>query len=200
MISKTKPDATIDTITDFFLQLDALKHINRRSYITGGDRYENSAEHSWHLAMACWALANYFKLDLNIETLLKLALVHDLGEIDAGDTFLYAKDRTAAHHAERLCLQRLVEHSGNTIDDLAELWEVQELGHSKEAALLKTVDRLLPFLLNINNEGKPWRENNVTRSQVSAAHAFIADTFPEIHQWLMHNIDEAVAKGWLSDN
>ncbi|MCC5796652.1 MAG: HD domain-containing protein [Methylophaga sp.] len=200
MLPDNKTDTPLNDITAFFLQLDALKHINRRSYITGGDRYENSAEHSWHLAMACWALANYFKLDLNIETLLKLALVHDLGEIDAGDTFLYAKDRTAAHHAERQCLDRLAGHPGNTISDLTELWEVQELGHSKEATLLKTVDRLLPFLLNINNEGKPWRENNVTKSQVSAAHAFIADTFPEIYQWLMRNIDEAVAKGWLSDN
>lgn len=200
MSPDNKTKTTITNITDFFLELDALKHINRRSYITGGTRYENSAEHSWHLAMACWALANYFKLDLHMETLLKLALVHDLGEIDAGDTFLYAKDRSAAHHAERACLQRLDNHPGNTINDLTELWEEQELGNSKEAILLKTVDRLLPFLLNINNDGKPWKENNVTKSQVSGAHAFIAETFPEIHQWVMHNIDQAVAKGWLHND
>ncbi len=197
MLPENKTDTNLSGITDFLLELDALKHIERRSFITGGKRRENSAEHSWHLAMASWALADYLKLELNMETLLKLALVHDLGEIDAGDTFLYAKDRSAAHHAERSCLQRLDDHPGNTIHGLTDLWEEQELGSSREAMLLKAVDRLLPFLLNINNDGKPWKEHSVTKSQVSGAHAFIAETFPDIHLWIMHNIERAVAKGWL---
>lgn len=197
MFSENKTTANLNSITDFFLELDALKHVQRQSYISGGERRENSAEHSWHLAMACWSIANHFKLQVNMETLLKLALVHDLGEIDAGDTFLYAKDRRAAHHAERACLQRLHNHPGNTISDLTGVWEEQELGNSREAMLLKAVDRLLPFLLNINNDGKPWKEHRVSRSQVSGAHAFIAETLPEIHQWVMHHIEQAVAKGWL---
>jgi len=83
----------IGAITDYFLELDALKLINRRTYIDGGLRVENSAEHSWHLAMACWSIARSFEIDVSEEKLLKLALVHDLGEIDAGNTFLYSKDR-----------------------------------------------------------------------------------------------------------
>ena len=197
MLSENKTTANLNSITDFFLELDALKHVQRQSYISVGERRENSAEHSWHLAMACWSIANHFKLQLNMETLLKLALVHDLGEIDAGDTFLYAKDRSAAHHAERSCLQRLSSHSGNEIHNLTDLWEEQESGQSREAMLLKAVDRLLPFLLNINNDGKPWKEHCVSRSQVNGAHAFIAETFPEIHQWVSHHIENAVAKGWL---
>lgn len=197
MLTENKTDIEFAGITDFLIELDALKHVERRSFITGGKRRENSAEHSWHLAMACWSIANHFNLQLNMETLLKLALVHDLGEIDAGDTFLYAKDRSAAHHAERTCLQRLSDHPGNTINDLTDLWEEQELGNSDEAMLLKVVDRLLPFLLNINNDGKPWKEHSVRKSQVAGAHAFIAELFPEIHQWIRHNIEQAVAKGWL---
>ena len=197
MSTENKTDTNLNSITDFFLELDALKHIERRSFITGGKRRENSAEHSWHLAMACWSIANHFKLQLNMETLLKLALVHDLGEIDAGDTFLYAKDRSAAHHAERSCLQRLSDHPGNSINDLSDLWEEQELGDSREAMLLKVVDRLLPFLLNINNDGRPWKEHSVRKSQVAGAHAFIEELFPEIHQWITDNIERAVAKGWL---
>ncbi|WP_292353964.1 HD domain-containing protein [Methylophaga sp. UBA1490] len=196
-MSENKTTANLNSITDFFLELDALKHVQRQSYISVGERRENSAEHSWHLAMACWSIANHFKLQLNMETLLKLALVHDLGEIDAGDTFLYAKDRSAAHHAERSCLQRLSDHPGNSINDLSDLWEEQELGDSREAMLLKVVDRLLPFLLNINNDGRPWKEHSVRKSQVAGAHAFIEELFPEIHQWITDNIERAVAKGWL---
>ena len=87
----------IENVTQFLLELDALKRVNRRSYVTQTDRLENSAEHSWHLAMACWSIAELFELDVNHEKLLKLALVHDLGEIDAGDTFLYAETRSEAH-------------------------------------------------------------------------------------------------------
>ena len=81
-------------LIDYLLALDALKSVNRRNYTTQLSkdtprRLENSAEHSWHLAMACWAVAQHFKLDVNHEKLLKLALVHDLGEIEAGDTFSY---------------------------------------------------------------------------------------------------------------
>jgi putative hydrolase of HD superfamily len=63
--------------------------------------------------------------------------------------------------------------------------------------LLKVVDRLLPFLLNINNDGRPWKEHSVRKSQVAGAHAFIEELFPEIHQWITDNIERAVAKGWL---
>lgn len=187
-------------ITDYFLELDALKLVNRRSYIAGGDRVENSAEHSWHLAMACWSLSRSLKLDLSEEKLLKLALIHDLGEIDAGDTFLYSSKRDTAHTAERACVKRLASHEGNAIADLAELWEEQETGNSIEAKLLKAVDRLLPFLLNIANEGRTWREFGVKKSQVVKAHAFIAKDFPDLHLWMHDKILMAVKEGWLENN
>ena len=184
---------------DFILELDALKHIERRSYITGGERRENSAEHTWHLAIVSWSMARAFKLDISEEKLLKLALVHDLGEIDAGDTFLYSSNRGNAHEAERACVDRLQSHSGNDIDDLAELWEEQEQGISLEAKFLKVIDRILPFLLNVQSEGKTWIELGVRRSQVEKAHVFIADEFPPIHAWIKSKIYLAVASGWLID-
>ena len=191
----------MDDITHFLLELDALKHINRRSYITGGktgaDRLENSAEHSWHLAMACWSIAEQFELDVNHETLLKMALIHDLGEIDAGDTFLYAKARNDAHIDERTGMQRLQNERGNGIGNLNELWEEQETGNSPETKLIKVVDRLLPFLLNITTKGQTWTELNITRKQVINAHAFIADSFPTLHDWMLKQIDYATEKGWL---
>ncbi len=193
------PPKDMEDVTHFLLELDALKRVNRRSYVTNTDRRENSAEHSWHLAMACWSIAELFELEVNHEQLLKMALIHDLGEIDAGDTFLYANTRQDAHIEERDGIARLQSERGNAIADLSKIWEEQETGDSAETQLLKVVDRLLPFLLNLNTEGKTWRELGVTRSQVAGAHAFIQDSFAPIHKWLSHNIDYATQQGWLID-
>lgn len=197
--SEVSTTANIEEITHFLLELDALKRVDRRSYVTGTTRKENSAEHSWHLAMACWSIAELFKLDVNHEKLLKIALVHDLGEIDAGDTFLYADTRHDAHIDERTGIERLQSERGNGIKDLSEIWEEQETGNSKETQLLKVIDRLLPFLLNLNTEGKTWMDANVTRSQVAGAHGFIKDSFPIIHDWLSKQIEYATEQGWLID-
>lgn len=190
----------IGAITDYFLELDALKLINRRTYIDGGLRVENSAEHSWHLAMACWSIARSLAINVSEEKLLKLALVHDLGEIDTGDTFLYSKNRHTAHAAERECVKRLENHPGNSVSELSALWEEQENGTGIETKLLRTVDRLLPFLHNISSNGKTWKELNIKKSQVLMAHAFIADNFPEIHSWVLDKIQVAVKEGWLNDS
>lgn len=190
----------ISKLCEFFMELDSLKLVNRRTYISGGERVENSAEHSWHLAMACWAFAELLQGDFDLLKLIQLALVHDLGEIDAGDTFLYGSTRPKAHVEERACVKRLAAHEGNAIPELAELWEEQEAGASKEAKLLKVVDRLLPFLHNINSEGRAWRDNGITKSQVMQAHAFIEHESKEIYQWFISKIDHAVQQGWLASD
>lgn len=187
----------IEHLIDFFLELDGLKHVERRTSLYQKPRLENSAEHSWHLAMACWAVADYYQLDVCQTTLLKLALVHDLGEIDAGDTFLYDAQRSDAHNAEREGVKRLANHVGNPISELYTCWEAQESGDSAEAKLVKAIDRLLPFLYNLKTAGYSWQENHVKRSQVEQAHAFIADDFPEIHAWMREQLLMAVDKGWL---
>lgn len=202
--NKVSRSKDMESITSFLLELDALKQVNRRNHITadqsGEVRVENSAEHSWHLAMACWSIAELFELKLNHEQLLKMALIHDLGEIDAGDTFLYADTRMAAHIDERAGITRLQSERGNGIYNLSELWEEQETGCSPETQLIKVVDRLLPFLLNSNTQGKTWIALGIKRSQVIAAHAFIKDSFPAIHQWLAAQIDYATKQGWLIED
>ena len=192
-------DIDINDVTHFLLELDALKRVNRRSYVTKTNRLENSAEHSWHLAMACWSIAEQFELDVNYEQLFKMALIHDLGEIDAGDTFLFANSRGEAHADERVGIARLQAERGCGIKNLSEIWEAHETGRSKEAELLRVVDRILPFLLNLNTGGKTWSDHNVTRSQVIDVLRFIKDSFPPIHDWLSKNIDYATQQGWLID-
>lgn len=193
----------IHTITRYFLELDVLKLVQRKSYVQGASRLENSAEHSWHLAMACWSIARSFDLlskhGIDEGKLIKLALVHDLGEIDAGDTFLYADSRPDANKAERACIQRLASHPGNGIKDLTEIWEEQETGNSPETRLLKVIDRLLPFMLNIDSQGCSWQEMGVKRHQVEKAHAFIEQEFPEVHKWITEQLERAVKEGWLEE-
>lgn len=188
----------ISELSDFMLELDALKSVNRRTYINGGERLENSAEHSWHLAMACWAFAELLEGSYDIPKLIQLALLHDLGEIGAGDTFLYSKDRDIAHIKERESVQQIASHPGNPIDCMVELWEEQETGNSKEAKLLKVVDRLLPFLHNINSEGKAWKDNGIHKDQVLKMHQFIEHEYPEIHRWFLTKLEFAVEQGWLN--
>lgn len=150
--------------------------------------------------MACWAVAQHFKLDVNHEKLLKLALVHDLGEIDAGDTFLYADKRSQAHVDERIGVEKLAAMMGNPVPELLTLWDEQETGDSAESKLLKVVDRLLPFMLNMVTDGGAWTDHQVKRSQVQAAQAFISEDFPEIHDWITEQIAIAVQQGWLIED
>ena len=192
-------------LIDYLLALDALKSVNRRNYTTQLSehtprRLENSAEHSWHLAMACWSVAQHFKLDVNHEKLLKLALVHDLGEIEAGDTFLYADKRSQAHVNERIGVEKLTMMTGNPVPELLTLWDEQETGDSAESKLLKVVDRLLPFMLNMVTDGGAWTDHQVKRSQVKAAQSFISEDFPEIHDWITEQIAIAVQQGWLIED
>lgn len=187
----------ISNISDFLLQLDALKSVNRRTYINAGERVENSAEHSWHLAMACWAFAELLQDNYDVPKLIKLALLHDLGEIEAGDTFLYSDTRHSAHVEERKGVQNMASHPGNPIPDLVELWDEQEAGLGKEARLLKVIDRLLPFLHNISSDGRAWQDNNIHKNQVMKMHRFIEAESPEIYQWLLSKLDYAVEQGWL---
>lgn len=188
----------LSAISDFLIELDALKSVNRRTYINGGERVENSAEHSWHLAMACWAFADFLDEDYDVTKLLKLALVHDIGEIGAGDTFLYSKDRGDAHVEERKYVEEIASHPGNPIRDILEYWDEQEAGASKEAKLLKVIDRLLPFLHNISSEGRAWRDNDVHRDQVLKMHQFIEKENSELYRWFLSKLEHAVEQGWLN--
>lgn len=188
----------VSKLTGFLLRLDGLKSVNRRTYINGGERLENSAEHSWHLAMACWAFADLLQDDYDVPKLIQLALLHDLGEIDAGDTFLYSANRSSAHLEERKCVEAIAAHPGNPIADIVQLWDEQEVGSSPEARLLKVVDRLLPFLHNITSEGRAWQDNGIHKDQVLQMHQFIEAENAEIYDWFIANLEHAVERGWLN--
>lgn len=186
-------------LLSFLLEIDKLKTIERRAYICGGKRRENSAEHSWHLAIAVWMLTEHFEISINLERTIKMALVHDLCEIDAGDTPVYSQHQEDKFNNEKQCVDRLTDLAPNSLKEVKELWLEYENDLTIESKWVKIADRLLPFLHNISSSGKTWREQGTKKSQVLLINKPIADTCPALYDWIVKEIDCATKKSWLID-
>jgi putative hydrolases of HD superfamily len=166
----------------FLLEIDQLKSINRQSRLSGGGRRENSAEHSWHLALFALSLGEDQPLDL-MKTV-KMLLIHDLVEIDAGDTPLHSGDRQEKLEAETQAARRIfgLLPPDRAIEYFA-LWEEFESGNSAEAVFARAIDRLQPLLLNLVNEGGTWSENGVSEQLVLERYgSVISAAMPDL--WL----------------
>jgi putative hydrolase of HD superfamily len=186
---------------EFLLELDKAKRILRRSYVTDGSRHENDAEHMWHLALFVLVLAEHAGEPIDVAKVLKMVLVHDIVEIDAGDVFVYdeaahatkAELETAA--ADRL-YGLLPPDQGA---ELRALWEEFEAKASPEARFAAAVDRLQPLLLNLANEGRPWREHGITADRVFALNARIGDGSVVLWEHVHGLLTAAVAAGHLPE-
>jgi putative hydrolase of HD superfamily len=184
----------------FLLEIDRLKQITRRTLIADGSRRENDAEHSWHLALFAVVLAEHGPAKLDLVRVLKMVLVHDLVEIDAGDTYCYdpaacatQRDRELAA-AERI-FAILPADQGN---ELRELWEEFEAKETAESRFAAALDRLQPVLLNYHTQGRAWLEHGVTRAQVIERNRHIAAGAPRLWEYARSLIDDAVEKGYLN--
>jgi putative hydrolase of HD superfamily len=183
----------------FVVEIDKLKGVLRRTYLTDNSRRENSAEHSWHLAMMAMLLHEYAAEAVELERVVKMLLVHDIVEIDAGDTFCY-DDAGHVDKAEReqMAAQRLFRILPNDLaDELHELWEEFETRDSADARFAAALDRLQPLLHNWSNDGGSWLEHGITRQQVIARTCHIEDGAPELWDYATSLIDEAVRRGFL---
>jgi putative hydrolase of HD superfamily len=187
-------------LLSFLLEIDKLKTINRRAYICKGERRENSAEHSWHMAIAVWMLAKHADISIDMERTIKMALAHDICEIDVGDTPIYSKHQDDKLSNEKACVDRITEFAPDALSELRDLWLEYEANITTESKWVKVADRLLPFLHNIASSGKTWREQGISRSQVLAVNRPIADTYPGLFDWIVEQIDMATEKGWLLDS
>jgi len=195
-------DATrLEQQIDFLREVDILKQVQRKSFVSGSRRFENSAEHSWHVALMALVLSEHAAPPgIDVGRVIKMLLVHDLVEIDAGDTLFYAeaeahrlqKERELAA-AERL-FGLLPMPEGR---DLRALWDEFEARESAEAKFAAAVDRLQPILLNFMSEGAAWRRYAVTAPEVYAKNRHIADASPELWAFAEQLIDEAVRRGYL---
>ncbi len=183
----------------FLLEVDALKTILRRNSIVAGTRLENSAEHSWHLAVMALVLAPYSKEPIDTSRVVSMLLVHDIVEVDAGDTFVYdASARLEQQAAEAAAAERLF---GMFADghEMRALWDEFEARATPEARFARAIDRLEPLLLNHANRGEPWRQHGVHAEQVRAVNSLIADGSDELWDAARGLMDDAVKRGWLPE-
>jgi putative hydrolase of HD superfamily len=185
----------------FVLDVDALKRIDRRNAIRGGSRAENTAEHSWHLALMAMVLAPYCDEPVDAARVIEMLLVHDLVEIDAGDTFAY-DDASQADKPVRE--RRAADRVFSTLPDrdgrrLRALWDEYEAQATIEARFARALDLLQAFLLNHENAGALWREHGIDAARVRARNAQIATASVALERFVQENIDGAVAAGWLRE-
>lgn len=148
---------------EFIKEIDKIKYIQRKTKLFNSDRHENDAEHSWHLAMMVMVLAEYSNEPIDILKVLKMVLIHDIVEIDAGDTFLYDTTKDHSNTDEELLAAKRIFGilPQEQATDFMEIWEEFEAGETSEAKFAKSMDRLEPILQNVSNQGGTWQEFNV---------------------------------------
>lgn len=191
---------SVQKIVDFVLELDRLKQVTRKTRVLNSTRYENSAEHSWQIAMLALSLVNHAPTPVDAGHVVRLLLVHDIGEIDTGDTIVYAEggweERKAA---ERQAVQRIfgLLPAPQAAGYLA-LWQEFEAGETPEARFAHAADRAMPVLLNLANNGQSWRENGISRQQVERRlRGPIGDGCPALWAYLLPRLEEAERQGWF---
>lgn len=188
---------------DFIQEIDKEKGIIRRNYITAADRRETDSDHAWHLAMMTILLSEYANRPIDVLRTVTMVLLHDIVEIDAGDTFAYDEKAVVGQHERE---QRAADRIFGLLPDdqaakLRAIWEEFEARETPEAKFARTMDHIQPMMLNSATDGRAWREHGVRLSQVLARNADTA----EGSEILWHYVQEtyllpSVEKGNLIDD
>ena len=182
-------------LLDFILTLDRLKAVERRTSPSGMSRRENSAEHSWHGGVCALLLQALCAFPVNASHAALLMLVHDIPEIECGDTFAYAAEHATAHQAEALALRHLTASlPAQNAETLRALWAEFTAGETPEARYANALDRLMPVLHNLASAGRVWHAHGVTLEQVLARTQHIGEVFPALWARIRPGI-EAVFEG-----
>ncbi|MDE1252074.1 HD domain-containing protein [Vibrio aestuarianus] len=185
---------------ELVMELDRLKSVLRRTRVRSADgRLENSAEHSWHVALMAVLMEEHSNQPVDIAKVIKMLLLHDIVEIDAGDTFVYDVVASAEQEENELkAAQRLFallpKEQG---DELLAVWLEFEAAQSAEALFAKALDRIIPMLLNFHNQGQSWLEHGVTRQQALTVNRRIDDGSHALWQHAQQMIEQATLNDWL---
>lgn len=180
----------------FILELDKLKAVLRRTKPLGLGRYENSAEHSWQVCLLELLLGKQARSPIDIIRVIEILLVHDIPEIDSGDRIVYHSATEARDATEQLAARRIF---GLLPEPQASWcmsrWEEYETRASQEAVFAYAVDRLMPVLHNLKNNGQSWRENRVPPEEVLAVNAVIGEVLPSVWEHVQTILEDLSAKG-----
>lgn len=183
----------------FIKEIDKLKYIQRKTKLFNSDRHENDAEHSWHLAMMALVLAEHSNRPVDILKVVKMVLIHDIVEIDAGDTFLYDTLKNHTNTREELAAAKRIFGllPEKQAEEFVEIWKEFEDGITDEAKFAKSMDRFEPLLQNTSNNGGTWTEFNVDYQKVYDKKKAIKDGSASIWNYAENLINESVEKGIL---
>ncbi len=185
----------------FLQEVDRLKLVLRQSRLMDGSRRENSAEHSWHVALAALILAPQANSALDVGRVIQMLLIHDIVEIDAGDTFAYdAQGRLDQAAREAAAAQRLFGLLPPAQqEDVQRLWAEFEARITPEAKFAHAVDRLIPVLQNYATGGGSWRSHQVDRGRVEQRVGPIQEGSAALWDFVSALLDDAVAQGFLQE-
>jgi len=186
----------------FIVEIDRLKQVVRQTILTDRTRQENDAEHSWHMAVMVFLLSEYANENqIDLFRVMKMVLIHDLVEIDAGDTYCYDEHgRQGQREREEKAARRIF--SILPVDQAAEmtdLWHEFEDRITPEARFAAALDRLQPLLNNYTTEGVMWQKNGIHREQVLERNNVIDDGAAVLWQYAESMIHDAVEKGYLAE-
>jgi len=194
------PNERFERQIRFVLEIDRLKTIVRRTYLLHADRAENTAEHSWHLAMLAILLSEYANDPVDVSRVVKMVLIHDIVEIEAGDTYFYdAAAELDKAVRERAAADRLFGIlPPDQGEDLRQLWEEFEAADTPEARFALALDRFMPQLHNYHTQGRSWVEHGITADRVLERNASMAEGSSKLWECARALVDDAVAKGFLA--
>jgi putative hydrolase of HD superfamily len=185
---------------EFIVEIDKLKHIERQSALCDGTRQENDSEHSWHIALMAILLSEYANsINIDLLKVVKMLLIHDLVEIDAGDTFAYDVIRNSDKaKREKVSANRIF---GILPDDqskeLLSLWEEFESFSTPEARFASALDKLQPLILSFNNKGWSWKKHGVSSSQIFRSKKEMVNGSEELWEYAKKLIQESIDAGFL---
>jgi putative hydrolase of HD superfamily len=185
----------------FILELDRLKSVYRRTYVqSDNNRKENSAEHSWHISMVANVFHEYAHDPVDISRVINMLLIHDIVEIDAGDTFAFAdqSELDGQEDKEIAAAERLFGLLPEIqFLPMKALWLEFEEAESADARFAKAIDRIHPLLQNMANNGGSWAEHKINKEQVLQRNQYLEGLTPKLWSYACQQIDLAVKNGWL---
>ena len=186
---------------DFILEVDKLKEIYRQTYISSANRKENDTEHSWHLALMAMLMAEHMTEKPDILRTISMVIIHDIVEIDAGDTYAYdVKGNETKRAREEAAADRIFNLlPKDQAIYMRELWEEFEAKETPEAKFANALDKLQPLMLNDATNGKAWLEHDVCKSQILNRNKSIEEASENIWKYITETIDANVNKNNIKD-
>tara|TARA_R110001599_G_scaffold226761_1_gene425866 strand:- start:8627 stop:9268 length:642 start_codon:yes stop_codon:yes gene_type:complete len=188
----------IEKILGFIVEIEKLKDVHRKTKPVGLDRFENSAEHSWHVCLTALMLKDFANEKIDINRVIKMLLIHDLGEIDVGDTIIYANETSENKAKEAAGIVRLLNILPDEMaDEFLALWHEFEAGETADSCFAKAIDRVPPLLHNIHGGGHSWEAHGITKEKVFSVNQRIEAGSKELWSVMHNKLEDAVHAGIL---